>query len=327
MSTAAREGAAAPLVSVVIPAYNSEQTLEATVASALGQTFTDLEVVIVDDGSSDATLALAESLTDPRVRVISQPNAGAAAARNTGWSAARGHYVAFLDADDLWLAHKLERQLEILQGRSDVAAVQAGAYFVDNDLQLLSVQACRAARDPLLETLRFQNLPCAMTTLVVERALLERVGGLDTSLVILEEWDMMIKAARYGNMQAVEEPLALYRVHAGNRSRDLDIHIEPGFRVLDGLFADPELPARVRRRRRELYGRFYTMLCGGAVKVGRWREAARWGRKALTTDPRMALYMLELPARWLRRRRSRHGAELPGAWEPPAAQPRIAARS
>jgi glycosyltransferase involved in cell wall biosynthesis len=292
-------------VSVVIPAYNAERELAQAVDSALAQTIGDLEVIVVDDGSTDGTLAVAEGFGDPRVRAVSQQNAGAAAARNTGIAQTTGTYVAFLDADDVWLPSKLERQLEVLESRPDTHAVQCGAYWVDEELRLLSVRRCKPSGDPLLDTLRFRNMPAAMSALIVERSKLDEMGGFDPSLAILEEWEMMIKAARYCNLASIPEPLILYRWYAGNRSRDLDIHIEPGFKVLERLFGDPELPPRIRERERELYARFYTMLAGGAFKVKRWRDCARWGARALRTDPRMIGYFVAMPYRHLRWRRTR----------------------
>jgi hypothetical protein len=100
------------------------------------------------------------------------------------------------------------------------------------------------------------------------------------------------------------EPLALYRVHAGNRSRDTSLHVEPGHIVLGRLFGDPTLPERVRSREREIYARFYTMLAGGAYTVGDSRRVVQWGLKAIQTDPRMLVYMGALPARRIQRWRS-----------------------
>jgi glycosyltransferase involved in cell wall biosynthesis len=298
----------APLVSVVIPAYNSARTVRQAIESALAQTVEDLDVIVVDDGSSDDSAAVAESVGDPRVRVVVQANGGAAAARNTGLAMATGKYVAFLDADDLWLPQKLAVQLDVLRAHPDVSAVQSGVINVDDELNFLGEERCTPSEDALLDCLYFRNMPGVMTTLVIERTKFEEMGCFDTALTILEEWDMTIKAARYCNMISIEEPLALYRVHPGNRSRNLDIHIAPGFRVLDGLFADPELPEHIRKRRRAIYARFYTMLSGGAFKVHRWRDVAKWGTKALVTDPRTAAYMGGMPIRHLRRRARRRQA-------------------
>ena len=292
-----------------MPAYNAERTLASAAASVLNQTMDDLELIIVDDGSTDGTRRVAEAIEDPRVRLVSQENAGAAAARNAGIRQARGGWVAFLDADDFWLPHKLVRQLETLT-RTGHDAAQASVIFVDDSLQPLEARLCRPSRDPLMDFLRFRNMPAVMETLIVSTSLLEAIGGFARDLVILEDWDIMIRLARAGGVASMMEPLALYRVHAGNRSRDTSMHVEPGHIVLGRLFDDPTLPERVRRREREIYARFYTMLAGGAYTVGDRPGVVHWGLKAIQTDPRMLLYMGALPARRIQRWRSRRS---PGA--------------
>ena len=268
----------------------------------LAQTIEDLEVIVVDDGSSDKTAEVVGAITDPRVRLLRQANLGAAAARNAALADARGRWVALLDADDLWLPEKLERQLAALDANPSTTAVQSGVYYVDDSLKVLQVQPCREDQSTLLDFLRFRNLPGAASAWLISRPDIQRAGGFDPELVILEDWDISLKAARYCNAISIAEPLTMVRVHPGNRSRDLDIHIAPGFRVLGKLFSDPELPPEVRAREREIYARFFTMLCGGAFRVRRWRDFAYWGARALRADPRMLLYMAALPVRRLRGR-------------------------
>jgi glycosyltransferase involved in cell wall biosynthesis len=292
-------------VSAVIPAYNAEATVAAAVESALGQTVADVEVIVVDDGSTDGTRAAVESVDDQRVTVLRQANAGAAAARNTGIRHASGRFVGLLDADDVWLPQKLERQLSVMEGDRRVHAVQSGAFFVDAELRVMSERRCHPSGDALLETLRFQNMPNNMSTLLIERAKFDEMGLFDESLEILEEWDMAIKVARHCNLVSIEEPLSMYRVHPGNRSRNLAIHIEPGFKVLDRLFSDPTLPEHIRERKQEIHARFYTMLAGGAFRNHQWSECVAWSTKALRTDPGMLRYMAALPARRASRRLSR----------------------
>jgi glycosyltransferase involved in cell wall biosynthesis len=290
----------APTVSVVIPAYNAARTVGQAIGSVLEQSLHEIEVIVVNDGSTDATPDVVGGFDDPRVRLMSQANAGVAAARNAGIEAASSRWVAFLDADDLWLPTKLEIQLDAI-GTSGARATQSSVYFVDDQLQVLSVERCRRSQDGLLDILRFKNTPAAPSTLVADRDLLAKIGGFDDSLAILEDWDLMIKLARHGKLTSVEEPLALYRVHPGNRSRELEIHVEPGLRVLGRLFADPNLPGEVRERRREIYARLYLMLAGGAFRVRSWGEWARWTRRALRTDPRMLGAMALMPYRRTRR--------------------------
>jgi glycosyltransferase involved in cell wall biosynthesis len=290
-----------PLVSVVVPAYNAATTVEATLRSILDQTVEDLEVIVVDDGSQDRTVEVVRQLDDPRITVLEQANRGPSSARNKGLAAARGRYVALLDADDLWLPDKLERQLGWLEQHPDVKSVQTGVFFVNDALDVVSVRRCAAADDVLLQTLRFQNLPAVPSTLLAERERIAAAGGFDTSLAILEDWNLAIQLARTGDLGSIEDPLALYRVHPGNRSRGLEQHVEPGLTVLDRLFADPTLPQHIRRQQRRIYGRLYAMLAGGAYRNREWVALAKWSARALLADPRIITYMLALPVRrWQR---------------------------
>jgi glycosyltransferase involved in cell wall biosynthesis len=294
---------AAPRVSVVIPAYNAQRTLAQTLESVIVQTMSDLEVIVVDDGSTDATAVTVEGFSDPRVKLVRRENGGVGAARNTGIAQAHGEWVAFLDADDMWVPQKLERQLTLMHESPGSLASQAGAYLVDDDLNRLAIRHCVPDPEPLLAFLRFQNLPAAASSWIVNRELLSSIGGFDTELLRIEDWEFSIRLARFAKPLCIDEPLTLYRYHETNRSHDLDAHVAAGMTILERLFADPSLPAEIRKRRREIYARFYLMLCGGMFRVGRWRGCAYWGLRAAMTDPRTLWYMLLTPLRRSARRR------------------------
>jgi glycosyltransferase involved in cell wall biosynthesis len=297
-----------PLVSVVIPAFNAARTLGASIESALAQTLRSLEIIVVDDGSTDSTVAVARSFERVGVVVVSQTNAGAAAARNAGLRIARGRYVALLDADDLWLKEKLEVQLRYLEAVPGCHAVQCGAFHVDDELNVTSVHPCRDTGNALVESLLFQNLPAFLSALVADRKRMLDLGMFDTSLEILEEWDMALKMSRFCGMRSVPDPLVKYRWHAGNRHRNVGIHVVPGHRVLERLFADPSLPSEVRRLRRRAYSTFYRTLAGGYYLRGSYIEFLYWGARALVLDPGQLIYMAGMPLRRWRRARSRLAA-------------------
>ena len=107
-----------------------------------------------------------------------------------------------------------------------------------------------------------------MVTLIIERALLERIGGFDPSLIILQDWELAIRLARLGELYSTSEPLVLYRLHASNQSKQIDLHIEPGERVLARLFADPTLPPEIAVRRSYVYAHFYAMLSAAPSRSG-----------------------------------------------------------
>src|SRR6476646_2026610 len=106
-------------ISIIIPAFNAQATIEETIASVQNQTFSDFEIIVIDDGSTDDTLRIVQQISDPHLRIFSYSNGGTSVARNNGISQATGDYIAFLDADDLWTPDKLERQLQALKTHSE----------------------------------------------------------------------------------------------------------------------------------------------------------------------------------------------------------------
>ena len=298
----------APLASVVIPAYNKAGTIRATLRSVLGQTVQDLEILVVDDGSTDETRAMVETFGHG-VRVLAQRQAGVSAARNHGIREARGEYVAFLDADDLWLPRKLEAQVALLRREPRLDAVQCGAFLVDNHLDVLGARTCRPAQDTLLDFLLFRNLPGLGSTLLARRERLLALGGFGEDLVILEDCGLACRFARTRSLRSLTDCLVLYRQHPGNRSRRVEIHIEPGQRSLGRLFADPTLEESVRRQEARVWARFYAMLAGGYFQYGTWGECARWTWRALRTSPRVASYLAGMPLRRIQQRFTR-----PASW-------------
>ncbi len=212
-----------------MPAFNAGKTIDASLRSALSQEGVDLEVIVVDDGSSDDTVARA-SAHGPRVQVLRQANAGPQVARNRAIEQARGEFVAFLDSDDLWLPGKLQAQLKVLRGQPEVAAVFSAWHFWHPDasgqhqepVELLQsrvddrVDAQRTGwlYNPLL-------LQCCMltTTVMVRTQTLRELGGFDTSLRVGEDYDLWLRLSRLGPIVKLASVGALYRVTVGSASR------------------------------------------------------------------------------------------------------------
>ena len=290
----------APTVSVVIPAHNKGSTIIPAIESVLHQTFSDLEIIVVDDGSTDDTRDRVKGFRH-RVRYIHQERAGVSAARNRGIEESRGEFVSFLDGDDLWLPRKLELQLAALKRETHINAVQCSAYLVNNSLKVVDARLCSPAQDTLLDFLLFRNLPGFGSTLLARRSCIEALGGFGTDLVILEDWDMACRLARSGALRSLPDFLVLYRQHPGNRSRNVDIHIEPGFRSLGRLFSDPTLDPAIRAQEARIWARFYAMLAGGYIQNRQWQQGLHWAWRAMRTSPRVAAYMAGLPIRRMRR--------------------------
>ena len=206
----------ATTVSVVTPAFNAANYLAQTLESALAQTFTDFELLIVDDGSTDDTAAIAQAYAerDPRVRVIRQPHRGIAAARNVAIAQARGRFLALLDSDDLWCPEYLAEQVGILQRHPDLAVLSANAINLGGAFDGQPLFACSAQshlRKVSLLTLVRDEQTISIFTLF-RREVVDLIGGFDETFRRCEDYDFWLRAAAAGCRIAVyPKPLGLYR--------------------------------------------------------------------------------------------------------------------
>lgn len=201
------------LVSIILPTFNRLQYLPAAVASVFAQSFTDWELLIVDDGSGAATRAYLATLNDPpRVRVIDLLHTGRpAVVRNAALREAAGEFVAFMDSDDVWLPEKLSVQIKSLRARAGCGWSQTRFVLVDADGG--SPREMRAADGWILGRLLRTETVVALPSVVASRALLERVGGFDEDLTLCEDYDLWLRLAAHSPVDAVDEPLTVVRRH------------------------------------------------------------------------------------------------------------------
>lgn len=200
----------APLVSVVIPTYNRADTITRAISSVLAQDYAPLEIIVVDDGSTDATAWIVEQLGDERVRLVRQANGGVAAARNRGIAEARGAFVAFLDSDDEWLPGKLAAQVALFRaGSPHLGFVYSGYESIAADGTRTRHEA--AHRGWIYRDLLAGNVVtgCGSTT-VFRREALALVGGFDTDLPANEDYDLVLRVARFFEADCVVQPSARY---------------------------------------------------------------------------------------------------------------------
>jgi len=173
-----------PLVTVVIPAYNAQDTLDETLQSVRGQTYRNLEIIVIDDGSRDRTRAIAEdhAMVDPRVQVITQPNAGVAAARNRGWQAGSADLFSFVDADDLWTADKTERQLAALRAMPEAGMVYSWFAAIDEASRILRNGEDTEREGEVFDHLLRQNFIGNGSAILVRRCAIEAAHGFETAM-------------------------------------------------------------------------------------------------------------------------------------------------
>jgi GT2 family glycosyltransferase len=214
----------APTVSVVMPAYNAERYVGAAVSSLLAQGWQDWELVAVDDGSTDATGAILRSFVDPRIHVIQQRNQGEGAARNAAIDAATGRYLAFLDADDLYLPDALEHMVAYLDANPDRDVVLCDGFVCDASARpLMRLSEHRPGR-PEGNVLEAVVLSPSVVTVPVctmmRRDTLRRAGErFDPALTMGVDWDFWIRLARHARFGHLDRPTCMYRLHGQSISR------------------------------------------------------------------------------------------------------------
>lgn len=216
------------LISVVVPAYNAEDFVERILASVLGQSHDNIEIVVVDDGSTDQTASIVKRLAadDKRIRLVQQENSGVAAARNAGIRASRGTYIAPLDADDLWHPSKLEKQLGAFSGKnSDLGLVYTLYRTIDADDMVINSSARHRAEGWVFLQHLNQNFIGNGSSLLVPRAIIEEVGGYSSRLRRqgaegCEDFFLQLNIAAKYRFGLVPEFLVGYRRTPGNMSRN-----------------------------------------------------------------------------------------------------------
>lgn len=304
-----------PLVTAVIPAFNAAATIEATLRSVRAQTWPALEIIVVDDGSSDTTPEIVQghAAEDARLRLLRQANAGVAAARNHGITAARGELVAPVDADDLWHPTKIARQVAAMQGEEDVALVYTWFALVDGKGCVTSARYRQQAEGDVFAALCRRNLVGNGSSALMRRDAVLAVGGYDPSLRArraqgCEDYKLYLQLAERHRFALVRAFLTGYRQTVANMSSDLGQMLRSFDLVTNEMRArHPERAADLDEGRTD----FLRWSFERAVEGGRWPDAARFAAALARMAPwRAGRAMLRVPAAraWramARRRRAR----------------------
>lgn len=288
-------------VSVVTPTYNRSRFLLEAVASVLAQTYADLELIIVDDGSVDDTRKVLEPfLADNRVRYFYQENQGQSYARNLALEHAVGDYIAFLDSDDMWAPDKLEKQLAILRARPEVDIVHGDEAMIDEQGDVISLENMERYSGRITRRLLADNSVSITTALVRQRCFAE-TGGFDTSVGVADDYELWLRfSARYFYHY---EPgiVAFYRVMADQISSDKRRRFAANELIIREFLArDGEILSPSERR----WGlaRYYSRKARYFASIGERGEAVNAIVRALHNAPIdsvvwKALYRVMVPRR------------------------------
>lgn len=288
------------LVSVVIPNHNYARYVTAAVESVLAQTHREIEVIVVDNGSTDDSLKRLSALGD-RIRLISQENRGQAGARNRGIAESRGDWIAFCDADDCWSPEKLERQLA-LAGDPGVGLIYTGYFLCDQDLRpVRHVHAQNRGRVlPLFAQGSAAVIPAGESSVLVRREAVVKAGKFDESLSISSGFDFYRRVCQHYEVEAVPEPLVFYRQHPQSASRRPDLFANDYLRALGKMFSDPDAAELLPQRSRCL-GRAHVSLSGAFFHSRNYSASLRHLALGLAWSPAEIGYVLAFGNRSWRR--------------------------
>ncbi|MBO1909763.1 glycosyltransferase family 2 protein [Microvirga sp. 3-52] len=250
-------------VSVIIPTFNREPLLEAAINSALHQTMPVVEIIVVDDGSTDQTEALVARLAsvDSRIKLLKRQRGGANRARNAGSKLAVGEWLAFLDSDDVWEHNKLAMQMQAINSHEDVVACFTGLRHIGVGREKIYLPP----EKPSLDDIRATNVLSSTSTAVIKKTVFWEIGGFDPNLPSCQDWDLWFRLRQKGTFVTVREPLVKYNSGpheriSSNVSRVIDGHRIIFERLLADIEHDTDSLRRISARHKvvlaEVYLRF-----------------------------------------------------------------------
>lgn len=227
-------------VSVIIPAYNAERFIVETIQSLQRQTFSDFEIIVVDDGSTDQTASMVMQIEDPRLRILTVEHQGLSATRNRGVAASQGKFIAFLDADDLWTPNTLQLHVEALTTNSAADLSYGWTYFWNYDLKnssdVTKLIAPSAAGATAYRAMLERNIVGNGSNIFVRRSAFDAVGGFDQTLTHGEDWEFCFRVALQGEVALVSQPIVYYRQHSTSICSDFEPAKTSFFKALDKIY-------------------------------------------------------------------------------------------
>ena len=254
------------LISVIIPVFNGEKTIKETIYSILNQTFKDIELIVINDGSNDKSLEIINQIVDSRIKLFSYPNAGLSASRNRGIELAKGEYISFIDADDLWTTDKLELQWKALQENPQAAVAYSWTNYINESSQFIkSGRRIKANGDAFSKLLVTNFLENGSNPLIRKKAL-EKIGGFDESLPAAEDKDMWLRLAANYKFICVEKPQILYRTSTTSMSTNLKRQELASLKVIERAFSYPKAE-KLQHLKKQSLSQLYQYLTFKAIEA------------------------------------------------------------
>lgn len=256
-----------PAISIIIPTYNRANLIGKSINSVLNQTFKDFEIIIVDDGSTDNTENIVKNFDDRRIRYIkNKRNKGACAARNAGIKIAKGKYIAFQDSDDEWLPEKLEKQIKFFRtAKSKIGIVYTAYWQIKNGNKIYMPPKRVKQRNGNIYKELLKSSFIGNQTILLKKECFKKSGVFDENLPRLQDWDLVLRLAKYYDFKFIDDPLVLYHYNSDSISTNYKMFSTAIERMIIKHFKNSNNKLVAKH-----YFRTGTMLClCGALKEGR----------------------------------------------------------
>lgn len=281
-----------PTISVIVPAYNAEQTILETIASLRWQTFSDFELIVINDGSTDRTLDRLNTVRDARLKIFSYENAGVSIARNRGLQHATGDFITFIDADDLWTSDKLELQLSALKQCPQAGVAYSKTYFMDEPGKTFHVDNLPLPEGDVYARLLTKNfLLSPGSNPLIRRQALESVNGFDSNFTHGEDWDLYLRLASQWEFVAVQQPQVFYRQSSTSASSQVEVMEQSSLKVIEKAFQAAPLTLKPLKKQSlaNLYRFLAHLYLSRCIERDRLNLAAQKLQTAIRFYPRILL--------------------------------------
>jgi glycosyltransferase involved in cell wall biosynthesis len=244
-----------PTISVIIPAYNAARTILETINSVQQQTFSDFEIIVINDGSTDSLVTQLNTINDPRLKVFSYENGGLSVARNRGITHATGEFIAFLDADDLWTPDKLELQLAALQSNPKAGVAYSWTYFMDEQGQSFHADQPITFEGNVHADLLVSNFLAHGSNPLIRRTAIDSVGEFNPTVAGAADWDYWLRLAEKWEFVAVPKAQIFYRQSSGSMSSKVEFMERCQLDVLEQAFE--RAPAELQHLKKQSLAKIY----------------------------------------------------------------------
>lgn len=275
-----------PTVSVIVTAFNRAKFLSETIQSVLNQTFNDIELLIIDDGSTDNTSDVVNSFSDARIKYYFQENSGQNAAKNRGFLLAKGKYITILDSDDVMKPQKLEKQVTLLEQNNDCGVCFTGVDVIDENGHFVKSLPLLKQKGDFLIYLLEKNYLYNGSNALYRRECLEKTGLFSEKVQRMTDWDLYLRMALYYKFDYIDENLLNYRVHSNNMSMGFKNYERAGFTILKRIFSNKDFPKELRSLHSKVFSLRYSYMADRYLGFNKSNRAKKYIMKSFKLYPK-----------------------------------------